>query len=140
MKIVLDTNVLVSALLRPGSLPSRVVDLVLARQVTLAFDLRIFGEYQEVLLRPEFAFPLHQVSDLMKFLWSVGERVQATPLPLRLPDQDDGMFIEVAVSALADALVTGNGKHFPVSQRHGVCVLSPREWLTVWASRESADE
>jgi putative PIN family toxin of toxin-antitoxin system len=137
VKIVLDTNVLVSALLRPGSLPSRVVDLVLARQVTLVFDLRIFGEYQEALLRPEFAFPLHQVSALMAFLWSVGERVQAAPLPLRLSDPDDGMFIEVAVSALADALVTGNGKHFPVSQRHGVHVLSPREWLTVWASAGS---
>ena len=140
MKIVLDTNVLVSALLHPGSLPSRVVDLVLTRQVTLAFDLRIFGEYQEVLLRPEFAFPPQQVSDLMAFLWSVGERVQAASLPLRLPDPDDVMFIEVAVSALADALVTGNGKHFPVSQRHGVRVLSPREWLTVWANKESADE
>ncbi|MGE0683662.1 MAG: putative toxin-antitoxin system toxin component, PIN family [Candidatus Binatia bacterium] len=104
MKIVLDTNILVSALLRPGSLPSRVVDLVLARQVTLAFDLRIFGEYQEVLLRPEFAFPLPQVGDLIAFLWSVGECVQAPPLPLRLPDPDDVMFIEAAVSALADAL------------------------------------
>jgi len=136
LKIVLDTNVLVSALLRPESLPDRVLDLVLARQVTLALDQRIFTEYRTVLFRPEFAFPRDHVSNLLEFVWQSSERVQATPLPIRLPDPDDVMFIEVAVSALANALVTGNLKHFPASQRHGVRVLSPREWLEVWAGTQ----
>lgn len=74
------------------------------------------------------------MSDLLTFLWHASERIQATPLSIRLPDPDDVMFIEVAVSALADALVTGNRKHFPPSYCHGVRVLSPREWLEVWAS------
>lgn len=113
MKIVLDTNVLVSALLRPQSLPARVLDLILARQVTLALDQRIFVEYQEVLHRPEFAFPSNQVNDLLGFVWRSSERVQTVPLPIRLPDPDDVMFIEVAVSVLANAVVTGNLKHFP---------------------------
>ena len=132
MKIVLDTNVLVSALLRPQSLPARVLDLILARQVTLVLDQRIFAEYQEVLYRPEFTFPADQVDDLLRFVWQSSERAQTVPLPIRLPDPDDVMFIEVAVSGLANALVTGNLKHFPADQRHGVPVLSPRQWLDVW--------
>lgn len=138
MKIVLDTNVLVSALLRPQSLPGRVLDLVLARQVALALDVRIFTEYQDVLLRPEFAFSRERVSDLLQFVWQVSERVQAAPLSIRLPDPDDVMFIEVAVSALTDTVVTGNLKHFPLSQRCGVRVLSPREWVEVWMGMHQA--
>jgi len=133
LRIVLDTNVLVSALLRPDSIPGRIVDLVLAEQVTLAFDHRIFAEYQSVLFRPEFSFSSDQVGALLEFVWRAGEMVDAMPLPIHLPDPDDVMFIEVAVSALASALVTGNLKHFPASQRHGVRVLSPREWLETWA-------
>ena len=133
MRIVLDTNVLVSALLRPDSIPGRIVDLVLAEQVTLAFDHRIFAEYQSVLFRPEFSFSSDQVGALLEFVWRAGEMVDAMPLPIHLPDPDDVMFIEVAVSALASALVTGNLKHFPASQRQGVRVLAPREWLETWA-------
>ena len=133
MKIVLDTNVLVSALLRPGSIPGRIVDLVLAEQVMLALDYRIFAEYQSVLFRPEFPFSPDQVGALLEFAWRAGEMVDATPLPIHLPDPDDVMFVEVAVSAVVDALVTGNLKHFPASQRQGVRVLAPREWLETWA-------
>jgi len=135
LKIVLDTNVLVSALLRPDSLPARVLDLVLSRQVTLALDHRIFNEYQDVLFRPEFALPRNYVDDLLEFLWWSSEKVQAVTLPIRLPDPNDVMFIEVAVAALAKALVTGNLKHFPPSQRHGIRVLSPRQFLEVWSGK-----
>ncbi|MGH7774988.1 MAG: putative toxin-antitoxin system toxin component, PIN family [Candidatus Binatia bacterium] len=130
---MLDTNVMVSALLRPGSVPAQVLDLVLGRQVTLALDHRIFAVYQDVLYRTEFMFPRDRVADLLEFLWRSSERIYAEPLPIRLPDPDDLKFIEVAVSALADALVTGNLRHFPVRQRHGVRVLTPRQWLEFWA-------
>jgi putative PIN family toxin of toxin-antitoxin system len=133
LKIVLDTNVMVSALLRPDSIPGRIVDLVLAEQVMLALDHRIFAEYQAVLFRPEFPFSPDQVGALLEFVWRAGEMVDATALPIHLLDPDDVMFIEVAVSALASALVTGNLKHFPASQRQGVRVLAPREWLETWA-------
>jgi putative PIN family toxin of toxin-antitoxin system len=133
LKIVLDTNVLVSALLRPGSVPARVLDLVLGRQVMLALDHRIFAEYQDVLYRPEFMFPHNRVADLLEFLWRSTERVRVEPLPIRLSDPNDLKFLEVAVGAPADALVTGNLRHFPPGRRHGVLVLNPRQWLEFWA-------
>ena len=55
----------------------------------------------------------------------------ASPVPLaeRLPDTDDEPFLEVAISARAEFLVTGNGDHFPPDRRAGVRVVSPREFI-----------
>jgi predicted nucleic acid-binding protein len=116
LKIVLDTNVLVSALLKPNSIPGRILDLVLARQVVPALDDRVFAEYRDVFFRRE--------------------RVQAGELATELPDPKDRMFIDGAVSSLADALVTGNIRHFPASQRHGVPVLTPRQFLDLWVGKQ----
>ena len=129
MKIVVDTNVLVSALLRPSGPPGRILDVVVSRQVQLALDDRIFAEYSAVLQRPEFGFPGPLVAEMLDHVWRSAERVRAVSLPLRLPDPDDIMFIEVGVAALADALVTGNVRHFPASKRWGLRVMTPREAL-----------
>lgn len=117
------------------STPARLVDLVVARQVALVLDHRIFAEYHAVLFRPEFSFPRDRVADLLEFLWRYGEQLQAVALSLRLPDPDDAMFIEVAVTARADALVSGNVRHFPPAQRHSVRVLTPRAFLDLWTNR-----
>jgi predicted nucleic acid-binding protein len=101
----------------------------------LILDHRIFAEYQDVLYRTEFMFSPDRVADLMEFLWRSGERIHAERLPIRLPDPDDLKFIEVTVGTLADALVTGNLRHFPARQRHGARVLNPRQWLDLWAGK-----
>ena len=132
MSIVLDTNVLVSGLLRIGGPPSAVLDLVFSRQVRLAFDERIFAEYADVLARPEFDFPLEHVHTILDFLWREGERVRPEVLDVRLPDPTDTMYLEVALSALASAIVTGNLRHYPVSQRRGIRVVTPREYVAAW--------
>jgi predicted nucleic acid-binding protein len=60
----------------------------------------------------------------------IGETVFASPLSAELPDLDDLPFLEVAAAAMADALVTGNTRHYrPVNGRHDVRVLTPRELL-----------
>jgi putative PIN family toxin of toxin-antitoxin system len=134
LKVVVDTNVLVSALLRPERIPARILDLVLSRQVTSALDHRVFNEYQEFLLRSEFGFPREAVIDLLDFLWLSSERVHVTPMSIDVPDADDVKFLEVAINAAADALVTGNLRHFPLRQRHGVQVLSPRQLWEQWSA------
>ena len=133
MSIVVDTNVLVSGLLRTGSPPAAVLDLVLSRRVRLAFDERIFAEYADVLARPEFEFPLEHGHTILDFLWREGERIRPEALALRLPDPDDAMFLEVAVSGMASALVSGNIRHYPIGQRRGVRVMTPREYVAAWA-------
>ena len=60
-------------------------------------------------------------------------RVHALPLAIALPDPDDVKFLEVAVTAGSSTLVTGNLRHYPADQRHGVRVSTPREFLGAWA-------
>ncbi len=131
MRIVLDTNVLVSALLSPNGASAAVLQLILAGRVVLCFDARILSEYREVLRRPKFDFDPQLVDELLEFLESEGELVASVPLRFTLPDPDDAMFLEVATAGEADHVVTGNLKHFPARGRGGVSVPSLRDFLTI---------
>jgi putative PIN family toxin of toxin-antitoxin system len=129
MKIVLDTNVLVSALLSPFGKPASVLASILSGGIEICLDERIFAEYREVLNRPEFRFPKPQIEALLDFFEREGFFVLSPPLSILLPDSDDIPFLEVAVEASADALVTGNKRHYPTALCHGISVLSPDEFL-----------
>ncbi|MGB9868299.1 MAG: putative toxin-antitoxin system toxin component, PIN family [Bacillota bacterium] len=131
MKIVLDTNVLVSALLAPHGPAARILDAVLTGRLDLVFDDRILHEYEEVLRRERFGFAAEDVKALLDFTRSEGQAVVAPPLKVALPDLDDLMFVEVAVAGGADAIVTGNKKHFPAGCYGGVPVMSPAEVLSL---------
>ena len=126
MKIVLDTDVLVSGLLSPQGDPAAILRCILAGSTSVCFDERILSEYRDVLVRRKFGFDATQVAVLLEFLEATGEPVLATPLNLLLPDPSDGMFIEVAIASNADCLVTGNLKHFPTEHMRGVRAVSPR--------------
>lgn len=127
MRIVLDTNVLVSGLLSPWGAPAVVVRLAVAGELQLAVDPRIVDEYREVLSRPRFGFDPEDVRTILEHLTRESRWVSCRPLPTTLPDPDDEVFLEVALAAGADALVTGNSRHFPAASACGVCVLSPAE-------------
>jgi len=137
LKIVVDTNVLVSALIRSEGIPARVLDVILSRQAKTVLDHRIYLEYEEVFLRPEFGFSRELVDGLLDFLWLSSERVRVVTTSVELPDADDAKFLEVAMTASADFLITGNLRHFPARQRHGVHVVSPREWWELWSGHQS---
>jgi putative PIN family toxin of toxin-antitoxin system len=129
LKIVLDTNVLVSGILSPNGSPAAVLRALLTDRVTLCFDERIVSEYRDVLTRTRFSFDPDLVEELIGFLETAGSPTLAAPLAATLPDPSDQMFIEVAVSSNTDFLVTGNLKHFPEPARAGVSVVSPRAFL-----------
>ncbi len=131
MKIVLDTNVLVSGVLSPNGPPAAVLRALLTEHVTLCFDERIVSEYRDVLTQAQAAFDRELVEDLIGFLESAGSPTLAAPRVVDLPEPWDQMFIEVALSSGADFLVTGNIEHFPEEGRAGVRVVSPREFLDV---------
>ncbi|HBT47305.1 MAG TPA: putative toxin-antitoxin system toxin component, PIN family [Peptococcaceae bacterium] len=131
MSVVLDTNVLVSALLTPYGPAARVLDAVLAGRLVLLFDDRILCEYEEVLGRGRFGFDPQDVKALLDFFRSEGVAVVAPPLKAELPDPDDLMFVEVALAGKANAIVTGNKKHFPAEGCGGILVVSPAELLSM---------
>jgi len=130
MRIVLDTNVLVSGLHNPGGTPGRIVDLVMGGRIQLLYDDRILGEYLDVLTRPELDIDPSLAQAVVGYIRLAGERVTALPLPAdTLPDPDDLPFAEVTASGEADALVTGNSKHFARWKEQGNIVLSPAQFL-----------
>ncbi len=130
MRVVVDTNVIVSGVLNPHGSPGRIVNALLTETITVLHDDRILSEYREVLLRPTFAFPRSDVEILVDFVESAGEYVSAKPLSLLLPDPNDLPFLEVATSGAVDALITGNIKHFkPRRGQHSVLVITPADFL-----------
>ncbi|HVT17673.1 MAG TPA: putative toxin-antitoxin system toxin component, PIN family [Thermoanaerobaculia bacterium] len=129
MRIVLDTNVLVSGLLSPHGPPGRIVDLLLGGKLTLVFDDRLLAEYRAVLKRPRFGFDSEEVDAVLDYLESEGELIVTAPLGAELPDPGDLPFLEVAAQGEVDALVTGNLKHYPASQRGSVRVDRPADFL-----------
>jgi putative PIN family toxin of toxin-antitoxin system len=134
MKVVLDTNVLVSGLLNPYGAPGSVLRLVAAGLVTVCHDPRILAEYETVLLRAKFGFRAGEVREFLAMIRTDGEAALARPLVHALPDPSDAPFLEVAAAAGAACLVTGNAKHYPAHARQGVRVLAPGPFLSFFAT------
>lgn len=127
MRVVLDTNVLVAGLLSAAGPPAWIVEAVLAGDLDLALNMAIRQEYEEVLRRPEFRFPMRQIETLLSVVDRLALWVAAVPpWPVALPDLDDEPFLAVA-AATGSVLVTGNLRHFPATSRRAVTVLTPRE-------------
>lgn len=112
MLIVIDTNVLVSALWSKNSNPARLLYLVFEGALKPCYDYRILEEYQEVLKRPKFKFSESDIQNLLEGVKSMGISVVAEPISARFEDEEDKKFYEVAKFCNAK-LITGNLKHFP---------------------------
>ena len=131
MLAVLDTNILVSALLSPFGPPARVLDMVLSGDLRAAFDDRLLAEYREALARPKFSFAPEDVAVVLAYLEADGEPVTARPLPCELSNPDDLPFLEAATQAEA-VLITGNTAHYPETMRGGVRVVAPGDFVRTW--------
>ncbi len=136
MIIVLDTNVIVSGILKPFSKAASILRLVSDGTIRLAYDLRLLSEYRDVLSRPRFNSPREDVDAFLTQIEEEGFLVSVKPLETHLPDPDDEPFLEVALSGMAEAIVTGNKRHFPTGGKHGgVKILSPDEFLELLMGR-----
>jgi putative PIN family toxin of toxin-antitoxin system len=130
MRVVIDTNVLVSGIINPHGAPGRVLESVLAKAVLVLHDDRILDEYQQVLRRPPFGFEQSDIDSLLDFIELNGEHVSTRDIGVILPDVTDLPFLEVAVLGHADALITGDLKHFKARKgRHSAYVCTPAEFV-----------
>lgn len=135
MRAVFDTNVLVSGLISPSGPPGEILRLLETGLIVPCLSESILGEYRNVLARPEFRFPVFKIASLLQRFEAVGELVVAELLPGDFPDPKDAPFLEAALAAHADFLVTGNLRHFPVRLRRGVAVVSPRVFIDALRGR-----
>ncbi len=128
MRVVLDTNIIVSACLTPAGSSATIVALVLAGAISLVLSESVLWEYREVLARPKFSLQAHRASLLLEGLTDAAVIVKPVDIVSICPDDGDNRVLECALAGAAGFVVTGNLKHFP-SEFGDVRIRSPREFL-----------
>ena len=113
IRVVLDTNVLVSANLSAEGLEALVVSLALNHKIQLHVSEPILQEYERVLRYPRLKFVAKEVARFLARLRRGSVLVRPTRKVSASPDEADNRFLECAAAARADFLVTGNKRHFP---------------------------
>jgi len=141
MKAVVDTNVIVSALLNTNGTPAKILSLILNGSIKIQYDNRIIFEYIDVLSRKEFCFPKEMIDDLIDFIKHDGEFVNAEYMKRKFSDETDRKFYEVYSSAgvavglaehtiEAKYLITGNIKHFPKED----AIVTPKDFMQIYGN------
>lgn len=128
---VIDTNVIVSALLKWNSVPGVVLQAVFNGFVVPVYNDEILNEYRNVLNRPKFGFSSELISETISQIESLGVMENALETVAEaMPDPKNIVFYSIALSHGKTAethLVTGNIKHFPANP----IVVTPRQMLDI---------
>jgi putative PIN family toxin of toxin-antitoxin system len=132
LRIVIDTNILISSALKPEGLQRTVLLLALTPPARLYVTKPILAEYGEVLARKEFKIQRGFRQQLLQLIQNQARIVTPTRLPQVVKDADENKFIECADAARADYLVTGNQKHFPNFWKQ-TKIITSREFISMVA-------
>lgn len=127
---VIDTNVLVSAMLRWDSVPGCVLEHAFVGDIIPLLNEQVLKEYIEVLRRPKFRFDEEKINIIIDEMMRRGIFVDAEDTGVTLPDPKDAVFYEIVMEKRKNDnafLVTGNIKHFPTEPY----IVTPREMLTI---------
>ena len=132
IRLVVDTNVVVSAALKPDGLQRTVLLLSLAKPARLYVSDPILDEYKTVLSRPELQIRKGLRHRFLQLIKTRAHLVKPVPHLMIAADPNDNIFLECADSARADYLVTGNPRHFPRFWKQ-TKVITSREFLDLVA-------
>ncbi len=127
---VIDTNVLVSAMLKWNSVPGNVMELVYIGTIVPLLDPLIVKEYRDVLNRPKFHLTQKIINDTIEEIERLGIYIDSVETDVEFPDPSDRVFYEVVMESRKTEnayLVTGNIKHFPNKS----FVVTPREMMDI---------
>lgn len=132
LRLVIDTNVVISAAIKPAGLQRMVLLLAITKPARLYISSPILEEYSEVLARPEVKIRKGLRQQLLQLVKNHSYTVASTRRLEVTSDPDDNMFLECADVARADYLVTGNQKHFPRFWKK-TKIITPREFISLTA-------
>ena len=130
--VVIDTNVLVSAAIKPAGLQRTVSLIAISKPARLCVSHSILEEYSEVLARPELRIQKGLRLQLLQLIRNHSHTVVPTRRLEATTDPADNIFLECADAARADYLVTGNQKHFPRFWKK-TKLVTPREFVSLAA-------
>jgi len=132
LRLVLDTNIVVSAALKPDVLQRTVLLLAITKPARLYVSEAIMAEYREVLARPKMNIRKGLRQQLLQLVKTHGHSVTPSRQLQVTRDPDDNKFLECADAARADYLVTGNVRHFPKFWKK-TKVITSREFISIVA-------
>jgi putative PIN family toxin of toxin-antitoxin system len=132
LRLVIDTNILVSAALKPDGLQRTVLLLAITKPARLYVTDAILTEYREVLARPELRIRKGLRLQLLQLIKNHAQVVKPTRPLHAAKDPSDDKFLECADAARADYLVTGNQRHFPRFWKK-TKVITSREFISIVA-------
>lgn len=129
IRAVVDTNVLVSALLSRSGNEALVLLAVHQGFVRPCLSAPILDEYRRVLTRPRFGFAAADIEAVLTMVRQRGDLADPATSPFTSPDADDSKFLHCAVAAGADCIITGNRRHFPDAPYGSIQVMSAAELM-----------
>jgi putative PIN family toxin of toxin-antitoxin system len=132
LRLVVDTNVLISAALKPAGLQRTVLLLAITKPARLYVSRPILAEYQTVLARPELRIRKGLRQQLLQLINNHSYIVAPIHHLEVTSDPDENIFLECADVAAVDYLVTGNQRHFPRFWKK-TKVITPREFIDLAA-------
>ncbi len=132
LRLVIDTNILVSAALKPDGLQRTVLLLAITKPARLYVTDAILTEYRDVLARPELRIRKGLRLQLLQLIKNHAQVVKPTRPLHAAKDPSDDKFLECADAARADYLVTGNQRHFPKFWKK-TKVITSREFISIVA-------
>ena len=138
MRIVVDTNVVVSAFLWGGT-PRRILDAVEAQRIELFTSRALIAELEDVLSREKFAVQLRRTRFTSAFLLARYTQLATLLTPVEitvaeLRDPDDAHVLACALAARAEAIVSGDADLHALGSYQGITVLSPADCVRRFAS------
>jgi len=132
LRLVIDTNILVSAALKPDGLQRTVLLLAITKPARLYVTDAILAEYREVFARPELKIRRGLRQQFLQLIKNHAQLVKPTRSLQVAKDPGDDKFLECADAARADYLVTGNQRHFPRFWK-ATKVITSREFIGIVA-------
>ena len=127
---VIDTNVLVSALLKENSVPEEIIKYVIKDVIVPVLNVDILKEYQEVITREKLHFKAAIIESILKLFQERGIFAEKTEINELFEDKSDAVFYQITMSSRATKetyLITGNTRHFPKKPY----VVTPRKMLDI---------
>lgn len=130
-RIVLDTNVLISAILFNGP-PRTILELLINGSISCSLSLAILDELRDVLQRPKFGFAPEQALHVLEELHTVCDVINpASRIDRVTADPDDNIILECAVESKADYIISGDGHLLAVTTFRGIPIVSPSGYLKI---------
>lgn len=144
IRVVIDANVLVSAVLKPQSNPDKIIDLIKQGRIVLVMSHDILAELKRVLLYPKIRKVLKLTTkEIGESLAQMASAAIITPGRIRVEaiesDPDDNRYLECAVEARADFIISGDRHLKDLKNFQGIEIVDPATFLELWEVRGRID-